>query len=88
MSAYPFIRQHEWAGALGISITTFRRWRELGVIPTPLPLPGRPRWQRAEAEVLTAKLIKPRRRPFGLTADRSRANQGVAVLHHEGSVSV
>lgn len=38
------VTQPAFAKALGLTVSTFHRWRDAGRIPEPLPLPGHPRW--------------------------------------------
>jgi hypothetical protein len=52
-----FLTQTAWAKRLGVSIRTFRRWREANRIPVPdCTLPGVPRW--------SLELVEQTRRTF------------------------
>lgn len=59
------VTQATWAKQLGVSTTTFRQWRALGLIPLPLDLPGYPRWSREVVERTTARLTTLKRGLFG-----------------------
>jgi hypothetical protein len=51
-----FLTQGAWAERMGVSVSTFRRWRQAGFIPLPADLPGHPRWSLAVVNRITPQL--------------------------------
>jgi hypothetical protein len=51
-----FLTQGAWAERMGVSVSTFRRWRQAGFIPIPADLPGHPRWSLAVVNRITPQL--------------------------------
>jgi predicted DNA-binding transcriptional regulator AlpA len=49
---------------LGVSDETWRRWRLNGLAPTPVRLPGRPRWRVEDIEAFKRGLLGTGRRFF------------------------
>jgi hypothetical protein len=71
------VTQRNWARSLGISTDTFRRWREAGLIPVPLDLPGHPRWDAAVVARVTATIRK---------AGTSRYFRTAALCRRQGAL--
>lgn len=69
-----FVSQSAWAARLGISVRTFGRWREAGLIPVPADLPGHPRWSVKVVET-TERELRGGRRGFKQRAQQSRASR-------------
>jgi hypothetical protein len=81
-----FLTQSAWAERLGVSVRTFRRWRESGFIPEPAELPFRevrPRWSLAVVNRVTPQLPVAKR---GLVQRRfqsrpSKSQHAKGTLH-------
>ncbi len=43
----PVVRCTEFMQLMGLKETRFYELKSLGMLPAPLPLPGKPRWERA-----------------------------------------
>lgn len=90
MSREPqLVTQKQWASELGVSVRTFLRWRREGVqtrfsgkilIPTPVDLPGWPRWKRADVARVSRVLVNGKRRLFG-RAQASQLESSTVVSH-------
>lgn len=75
------ITQRQWARQLGVCTATFRRWRDAGLIPVPLDLPGHPRWDAATVAQVTATIQRTGTSRYFRTAAKVRAH-GRAVGAH------
>jgi hypothetical protein len=69
------VSQVAWARLLGISLTTFRVWRQQGRIPLPLALPGHPRWSSVVVERVTRELQQAGQGRYFRAATTRRINQ-------------
>jgi hypothetical protein len=69
------VSQVAWARLLGISLTTFRVWRQQGRIPLPLALPGHPRWSSVVVERVTRELQQAGQGRYFRAAVTRRINQ-------------
>jgi hypothetical protein len=68
------VSQRQWARALGVCTATFRRWREAGLIPVPLDLPGHPRWDAAVVASVTKQIRAAGTSRFFRTAAKVRVS--------------
>lgn len=81
------ITQRQWAHALGISTETFRRWRDAGLIPVPLNLPGHPRWDAAVVASVTASIRQTGTSRFFRSRVRHAAKSAALPYTSQGTVS-
>lgn len=76
LSSTGFIGQKAWADRLGVSVRTFRRWRESGLIPLPdCVAPGNPRWSM---ELVNRTTLRRRNGAFQSHSARFVQEQGSA----------
>ena len=72
------VTQAQWATHVGVSTSTFLRWRRDGVktkhsgviqIPAPVDLPGWPRWKREDV-VRISQLLRNGKRRLSIAHER------------------
>lgn len=70
-----FLTQSVWAERLGVSVRTFRRWRQAGFIPPPdCAVPGYPRWSLGLV-AKTTLIVKVQKRGLFQRHESKRAFQ-------------
>jgi predicted site-specific integrase-resolvase len=74
MTQHPeLLTQIQICRRFGISDETWRRWRQKGLTPRPVDMPGRPRWRVSDIDKFEmGRVVESGRRSFFGTAARHR----------------